>query len=135
MWLRKFRNTAWLNKWNAELQCQILPAYLKGLAEQTYHSLTAEQTSTWEVLERSLTDRFHPKESRQVHISTLRAKLRRPDEDLHQLRCEISRLVELAYPDDPLVILDRTARDFFIGFLTPRYVTREGVRFGPEYLG
>ena len=119
VWLRKFKNIASLNKWNAELQSQILPAYLKGLAEQTYHSLTAEQTSTWKVLERSLTDRFHPKESRQVHISTLRAKLRRPDEDLHQLRCEISRLVELAYPNDPLVILDRTARDFFIGALTP----------------
>jgi len=101
VWLRKFKNVASLNKWNAELQCIILPAYLKGLAEQTYNT-------TREVLERSLTDRFHPKESRQVHISTLQAKLRRPDEDLHQLRCEISRLVELAYPDDPLVILDRT---------------------------
>ena len=51
VWLRKFKNIASLNKWNAELQCHILPAYLKGLAEQTYHSLTAEQTSTWEVLE------------------------------------------------------------------------------------
>ena len=119
VWLREFKNIALLNKWKAELRCQILPAYLKGLAEQTYHSLTAEQTSTWEVLERALTDRFHPKESRQVHISTLRAKLRRLDEDLHQLRCEISRLVELAYSDDPSAILDRTARYFFIGALTP----------------
>ena len=81
-----------LNKWSPELQCQILPAYLKGLAEQTYYSLTAEQTATWTAVERALTDRFHPKESRQVHISALRAKLRRPDEDLHQLRCDISRL-------------------------------------------
>lgn len=72
-----------MGKWRAELQCQILQAYLKGLAKQTYHSLTAEQTSTWEVLESALTDRFHPKESRQVNISTLRAKSRRPDEDLH----------------------------------------------------
>ena len=40
-------------------------------------------------------DRFHPKESRQVHISNLRAKLRRTDEDLHQLRCEISRQLYL----------------------------------------
>ena len=134
VWLRKFKNIASLNKWNAELQCQILPAYLKGLAEQTYHSLTAEQTSTWEVLERSLTDRFHPKESRQVHISTLRAKLRRPDEDLHQLRCEISRLVELAYPDDPLVILDRTARDFFIGALTPLTLREKVLDLGPNTL-
>ena len=118
IWLRKFKNIASLNKWKAELRCQILPAYLKGLAEQTYHSRTAEQTSTWEVLERTLTDRFHPKESQQVHISTLRAMVRRPDEDLHQLRCEISCLVELAYSDDPPAILDRTARDLFIGALT-----------------
>ena len=88
MWLQKFKNIALLNKWRAELQCQILPAYLKGLAEQTYFSLTAEQTSTWEGLECALTDRFHPIESQQVHISTLQVKLHRPDEDLHQLRCE-----------------------------------------------
>ena len=134
VWLRKFKNIASLNKWNAELQSQILPAYLKGLAEQTYYSLTTEQTSTWEVLERALTDRFHPKESRQVHISTLRAKLRRPDEDLHQLRCEISRLVELAYPDDPPVILDRTSRDFFIGSLTPLTLREKVLDLGPNTL-
>lgn len=134
VWLRKFKNIASLNKWTAELQCQILPAYLKGLAEQTYYSLTAEQTSTWEGLQRALTDRFHPKESRQVHVSTLRAKLRRPDEDLHQLRCEIARLVELAYPDDPLVILDRTARDFFIGALTPLALREKVLDLGPNTL-
>ena len=37
VWLRKFKNIASLNKWNSQLQCQILPGYLKGLAEQTYH--------------------------------------------------------------------------------------------------
>ena len=87
---------------------KILPAYLKGLDEQTYYSLTSEQTTTWAALERALTDRFHPKESRQVHISTLRAKLRYPDEEEHG--CEIARLVELAYPDDPPEILNRTDR-------------------------
>ena len=85
VWLRKFKNIASLNKWKAELPCQILSAYQKGLAEQTYYSLTAEQTSTWEGLERTLTDCFHPKQSRQVHVSTLRAKLRRPDEDILEL--------------------------------------------------
>ena len=67
VWIRKFKSIA-------ALKCQILPAYLKGLAEQTYYSLTAEQTATWTAVERALTDRFHPKESRQVHISALRAK-------------------------------------------------------------
>ena len=85
-------------------------------------------------LERALTDRFHPKESRQVHISTLRAKLRRPDEDLHQLRCEISRLVELAYPDDPPDILNRTARDFFIGALSPLTLREKVLDLGPNTL-
>ena len=100
-WLRKFKSIAALNKWSPELQCRILQAYLKGLTEQTFYSLTDEQTVKWSAVERALTDHFHPKESRQVHISTLRAKLRRPDEDLHQLRCEISRLVELAYAEHP----------------------------------
>jgi len=45
-WLRKFKSIATLNKWNPELQCQILQAYLEGLAEQTYYSLTAKQTVT-----------------------------------------------------------------------------------------
>ena len=120
--------------WRAELQCQILPAYLKGLAEQTYHSFTAEQTSTWEVLDCALTDGFHSKESRQVHISTLRAKLRRPHEDLHQLRCEIYRLVELAYTDDPPVILDHTARDFNIDPFTPLTLREMVLSLGPNTL-
>ena len=43
VWIRKFKSIAALNKWSPELQCQILPAYLKGLAEQTYYSLTADK--------------------------------------------------------------------------------------------
>ena len=128
-WLRKFKNIAALNKWSPELQCQISPAYLKGLAEQTFYSLTDEQTTA---VERALTNRFHPKESRQVHISTLRAKLRQPDEDLHQLQREISRLVELAYPEDPPEILNHTARDFFVGFLTPITLCEKVLDLGPN---
>ena len=97
-------------------------------------SLTAKQTNTWTAVERALTDRFHPKETRQVHISTLRAKLRRPDEDLHQLRCDTSRLVELAYLDDPSDILDRTARDFFVGALTPIISREKTLDLGPNTL-
>ena len=134
VWIWKFKSIATLNKWSPELQAQILPAYLKGLAEQTYYSLTAEQTATWTAVERALTDRFHPKESCQVHISTLRAKLRRPDEDLHQLRCDISRLVELAYPNDPPDILNRTARDFFVGALTPITLREKVLDLGPNTL-
>ena len=66
-------------------------------------TISVEELLSIPYFEQALTDRFHPKESCQVHISTLRAKLRRPDEDLHQLRCDISRLVELAYPDDPWI--------------------------------
>ena len=57
-------SVAALNKWSSELQAQIMPAYLKGLVEQTYYSLTAERTATWTAVERALTDRFNPKESR-----------------------------------------------------------------------
>lgn len=86
------------------------------------------------VVERALADRFHPKESRQVHISTLRSKLRRPDEDLHQLRCEISRLVKLSYPDDIPEILNRTARGFFAGDLTPSTLRQKVLDLGPNTL-
>ena len=133
-WLRKFKSIAALNKWNQELQCQILPAYLKGLAEQTYYSLPRGQTSTWVTVVRALTDRFHPKESRQVHISTLRAKSRQANEDWHKLRCDISRLVELAYRDDPPEILNRTARDFFVGALTPISLREKVLDLGPDSL-
>ena len=133
-WLRKFKSIAALNKRSPELQCQILPAYLKGLAEQIYYSLTDAQTATWPADERVLTDRFHPKESRRVHISTLCAKLRRPDEDLHQLRCEISRLVELAYPEDLPEILKRSATAFFVGSLTPTTLRGKVLNLGPNTL-
>ena len=133
-WLRKFKSIAALNKRSPELQCQILPAYLKGLAEQIYYSLTDVQTATWPAVERALSDRFHPKKSSQVHNSTLCAKLRRPDEDLHQLRCKISRLVELAYPEDPLEILNRSATGFFVGPLTPTTLREKVLNLGPNTL-
>ena len=71
-----------------------------------------------------------------MHISTLRAKLRRPNEGLHQLRCDISHLVELAYPNDPPDILNRTARDFFPGVLTPITCTlrKKVLDLGPNSL-
>ena len=134
VWIRKFKSIAALNKWSPELQAQILPAYLEGLVEQTYHSLNAKETATWTAVERALTDRFHPKESRQVHISTLRARLRRPDGDLHQMRCDISCLVELAYPNDPPDILNRTARDFFVCELTPITLREKLLDSGPNTL-
>ena len=81
-----------------------------------------------------MTDRFHPKESRQVHISNLRAKLRRPDDDLRQLRCDISRFVELAYPNDAPDILNRTARDFFEGALTAITLREKALDLGPNTL-
>ena len=43
---RKFMSIAALKKCSPELQCQILPAYLKGLAERTFYSLNDEQTAT-----------------------------------------------------------------------------------------
>ena len=98
VWIRKFKSIAALNKWSPELQAQILPTYLKGLAEQTHYSLTAKQTATWTTVERTLTDRFHPKESHEVHMSTLRAKLRRPDQDLLQLRCIQKNLMKYTCP-------------------------------------
>ena len=98
--------------------------------KKTYYCLSAEQTNTSAALERALTDRFHSKKSRQVHISTPRAKLRQPNEDLYQLRCEISCLVELACPD----ILNRTARDFFLGALTPLTLREKTLDLGPNTL-
>lgn len=133
VWIQKFKSIAALNNWISELQTQILPAYLKGLEEQTYYSLTAEQTATWMAVERALTHRFHRKESHQVHTSTLRAKLRCPDEDLHQLWGSISCLVGLAFPNDPRSLITRTARDFFIGALTP-ITLREVLDLGPNTL-
>ena len=115
------------------MQCQILPAYLKGLAEKTFYSLTNEQTTTWSAVERALSDCFHPKEPRQVHFSTLRAKLRRPDEDLLQLRCKICRLVELTYREDP-----RKSLILRLGIslwpLYPDYFTWESVGLGSQHL-
>lgn len=52
VWIRKFKSNAALNKWSPELQAQILPTYLKPLAEQT---------ATWTTIERTPTARFHPK--------------------------------------------------------------------------
>ena len=79
----------------------MLPAYLKGLAEQTFYSLTPDESTSWSAAENALQKIFHPLEARQVHIAPLHAKIRGKDEDLQQLRCGISRLVELAYTYDP----------------------------------
>ena len=106
------------------------------LVEQTYYSLTAKRIATWTAVERALTDRFNPKESRQVHSSTLRAKVRRPDEDLHQLRCDLSRLVELAYANDsPDIIICTYCQRFLRRGVDPHCIAWEGVGFWAQYSG
>jgi len=42
--------------------------------------------------------------------------------------------VELAYPDDPPEILNRTARDFFVGALTPISLRENVLDLGPNSL-
>ena len=45
-WVRKFKSIAELNRWPEDVRLQVLPAYLDGLAEQTFYSLTTEECST-----------------------------------------------------------------------------------------
>ena len=112
----------------------MLPAYLKGLAEQTFYSLTPDESTSWSAAWNTLQKRFYPPEARQVHIAALHAKMRGKDEDLQQLRCDISRLVELAYPDDPLNIVNRTSRDLFVGALTPNSLKENVLVLNPQTL-
>ena len=42
--------------------------------------------------------------------------------------------MELAYPDDPPDILNRTARDFFVGALTPIILREKVLDLGPNTL-
>ena len=63
----------------------MLPAYLKGLAEQTFYNLTPDESTSWSATEIALQKRFHPPEARQVHIAALRVKIRGKDEELQQL--------------------------------------------------
>ena len=86
------------------------------------------------MVESDLTKWFHPPESQQLHRAALCARVCGKEEDLQQLQCDISHLVELAYPDDPPTIRDRTAKDFFIGALTPLSLKEKVLNMNPQTL-
>ena len=46
-WVWKFKNIAQLNNWKDDVTQKVLPAYLKGRAEQIYYSLTQEELASW----------------------------------------------------------------------------------------
>ena len=50
------------------------------------------------------------------------------------MQCDISHLVELAYPNDPPTIRDRTAKNFFIDALTPLYLKEQVLDMNPQTL-
>ena len=86
------------------------------------------------MVESALTKQFHPPESQQLHIVALRARVRGKEGDLQQLRCDISHLIELVYPDDPPTIRYRTAKDFSIGALTPLSLKEKVLDMNPQTL-
>ena len=133
-WVRKFKNIAQLNNWKDDVTQKVLPAYLKGRAEQIYYSLKQEELASWVTVESALTKRFHPPESQQLHRAALHARVRGKEEDLQQLQCDISHLVGLAYPNDPPTIRDRTAKNFFIGALTPLSLKEKVLDMNPQTL-
>lgn len=119
-WLRKFETIAHLNEWNDELKLKVLPAFLKGsVTEDAFYSLPATDRANWPTTVSSLAKKFNPVEAREAHVAKLRACVRMEGEDLTTLMNKIVKLVELAFPDDPVAIKDRTAKDFFISSLEP----------------
>ena len=92
---------------------------LKGPALRAFHVIPEAERNTCERALEALQNRFSPVERQSVHRAALRARRRKPDEDLSELADYILLLVGRAYPGMAADALDSLALEAFLDAIDP----------------
>ena len=91
--------------------------YLRGPALTILSNLLSESRIHYPSLVAALESRFGNKSQTELHRMKLRNRAGRRDETLSELAEDIERLNCLAYPENPVEVLDTLTKDQFIDAL------------------
>ena len=95
--LIKFKTVADYNRWSSTDKAAHLKVALTGVAAQMLWDTVSTDDLTFEQIESKLIDRFGSAGQREFYATQLRARRRRPNENLHDLYSDVKRLMALAY--------------------------------------
>ena len=119
IWVAQFNVAAQVNQWSNRTKLQMLSLRLKGPALRAFHAIPEAERNTCERALEALQNRFSPVERQSVHRAALRARRRKPDEDLSELADDILLLVGRAYPGMAADALDSLALEAFLDAIDP----------------
>ena len=119
IWVAQFNVAAQVNQWSNRTKLQMLTLRLKGPALRAFHAIPEAERNIFERAIEALQNRFSPVERQSVHRAALRARRRRPDEDLSELADDILLLVGRAYPGMGAEALDSLALEAFLDAIDP----------------
>ena len=106
---------------------------LQGPAGQVFRELPSKGATTTQ-LEELLHTRFGTSKQAASFEATLRARRRQENESLQELHRDISRLVQLAFPDQPASYLALVGRHAFLNALDDGALEYEVLKLQPKTL-
>ena len=98
IWVAQFNEAAQVNQWSNRTKLQMISLRLKGPALRAFHAIPEAEKNTCERALEALQNRFSPVQRQSVHRPALRARRRKPDEDLSAISLTIEPWRSYASP-------------------------------------
>jgi len=124
-WFASFERIARANEWDDAKCGRMISAYLRGPAGDHFEKIDARDKTNYEVIKRSIIDRFCPADMRRSAYGTLASRKQGKMESVNEFAAVIQRLVSRSFSNDvSSEVIEMTAREHFILGLRPELMRR-----------
>ena len=124
-WFASFERIARANEWDDAKCGRMISAYLRGPAGDHFEKIDARDKANYDVIKKSITDRFCPADMRRSAYGTLASRKQGKMESVTEFAAVIQRLVFRSFPSEVSNdIIEMTAREHFILGLKPNLMRR-----------
>ena len=133
-WLTNFEICSRINGWTESQKCSFLAVKLRGAALHVFTDLPVEDRNQYFSVVQALRNRFDRSSQTELYKVQLRARVRKPGENLSELASAIRRLTNRAYPSVSIDVRDDLAKDQFLEALDSRHTRLQVRRQKPRSL-